>query len=108
MGCSLDVTSEESESSVRNQFYTKMNEMGCQPLNEPCNPFVLLQLSTSNRAKQCYCNNLGCNEEAEGFKVAIGGYLVIIFGTVGIFGNALAFSILFLFLIKKNVQVIWE
>ena len=112
MGCSLDVTSEESEpsaeylSSTRNKFFTKMNEMGCQPLNEPCNPFVLLQLSTSNRATQCYCNENGCNDPTNQFKRVVGGYCVIAIGIMGIVGNISALGVLCKLKKKNDVDII--
>ena len=72
----------------------KKNEIGCQPVNKPCNPFVLLQLSTYNKATQCYCNENECNIISNKFKTIVGGYFVIIVGIIGIIGNSLAFGVL--------------
>ena len=79
---------------------------GCQPVEKPCNPVVLLQLSKNNKAEQCYCNGNDCNNPTDYFKLYVGGYLVIIIGTLGITGNTLAFGTLWSLNKKDDVDVI--
>ena len=80
--------------------------LGCEPVDEPCNTFVLLQLSTTNRATQCHCDFDGCNDPSKKFKSVIGGYFVMTIGTFGIFGNLLAFCVLFSLKKKNDVDII--
>ena len=80
--------------------------LGCEPVDEPCNPFVLLQLSTTNRATLCHCDLDGCNHPSKKFKLVIGGYFVMAIGTFGIFGNLLAFGVLFSLKKKNDVDII--
>ena len=79
---------------------------GCQPVDKPCNPIVLLQLSTNTRAIQCYCNEDGCNGPSDIFKIIVGGYLVSILGIFGILGNILAFVVLSSLKKKRDVDII--
>ena len=83
-----------------------MNDAGCQPVNKPCNPIVLLQLSTSNRAFQCYCNESRCNNPSSMFGLIFGGYLIIMIGIFGVIGNALAFGVLCSLQKKSNIDII--
>ena len=73
---------------------TKKYSLGCQPIDKPCNPVVLLQLSTNNRARQCYCDADACNKPSDLFKVVLGGYLLLIIGIMGIIGNLLGLGVL--------------
>ena len=82
---------------------TNKKDVGCQPVAKPCNPFVLLQLSTSNKATQCYCDENGCNHPTILFKLIFGGYAIMIIGFIGIVGNILAFGVLFS--LKKGNEV---
>ena len=84
----------------------KQIKSGCQPVDKPCNPIVLLQLSTNARALQCYCNGDGCNGPTDLFKVIVGGYLVTTLGIVGILGNCLAFVVLFSLKKKSDIDII--
>ena len=79
---------------------------GCQPVDKPCNPIVLLQLSTNARAIQCYCDEDGCNSPTDLFKIIVGGYLVSTLGIFGILGNILAFVVLSSLKKKSNVDII--
>ena len=82
--------------------------MGCQPVEKPCNPLALIQLSTQARATQCYCEENGCNipSDVDTFKVITGGYLVTIIGTLGIIGNILAFGVLVNIEKKNDLNII--
>ena len=80
--------------------------MGCQPIRKPCNPFVLLQLSANNKATQCYCDENGCNEPSNQFKLIFGGYFIIILGILGIVGNCLAVVVLWSLRKKNDINII--
>ena len=80
---------------------TKEEKIGCQPVKETCpgvgggDPsVVLLQLSTSSSAEQCYCEDDECNTiSTYGFKNAM-SYMIVITGILGIIGNGLAFGVM--------------
>ena len=81
----------------------KSNSLGCQPVIRPCNPVVLLQLSTNARAKQCYCDTNACNNPSDLFKIIFGGYLLVIIGAMGIIVNILGLGVLIS--IKKKTEI---
>ena len=96
------------------QMYTSMgcsptlavSDVGCQPINRPCNPFVLLQLSISNKATECYCDKSECNMKLGQFKTIVGGYLIMVVGIIGILGNLLALGVLLSIKKKTDIDVI--
>ena len=81
-------------------------DVGCQSIVKPCNPVVLLQLSTKSKAKQCFCNENGCNNYTNLFRTIIGGYLVVVIGTIGIIGNCLTLGVLVRTKEKKDIYII--
>ena len=83
-----------------------VSAVGCQPINRPCNPFVLLQLSISNKATECYCAESECNMKLGQFKTIIGGYLIMAIGIIGILGNLLALGVLLSIKKKTDIDVI--
>ena len=85
---------------------TKKMDLGCLPIVRPCNSHVLLQISTKNQASQCYCNSNGCNMPAYEFKRFVGGYLILLVGTLGIIGNCLAFGVLYKTSHKKDIEIL--
>ena len=85
---------------------TRGNEKGCYPIVQPCNPIVLLQLSTRNKASQCYCDDDGCNRQNSLIKTIFGGYLVVFVGSFGIIGNILTFVVLYSLKKKNDVEII--
>ena len=101
---------------MKNQFQTftamgcssniRRNEKGCNPIVKPCNSIVLLQLSTKNKASQCYCDENGCNNPDSLIKTIFGGYLLVVVGSFGIIGNILTFVVLYSLKKKNDVEVI--
>ena len=87
-------------------------KVGCQPVEETCEltsgdpSVVLFQLSTSTKAKKCYCNGDGCNLNSDLFKTIVGGYLLLIIGILGIIGNALTFGVLASLKNKSDINLI--
>lgn len=98
------VTRKQIHLGCSQSIYKKF--LGCQPVDKPCNPLVLVQISTQARASECYCEENGCNIPSEIFKVITGGYLVTIIGTFGIIGNFLAFGVLVNIEKKNEVDII--
>ena len=87
---------------------TKSEPLGCLPVQDgqSCNLVGGLQLSTSTKAKKCYCKNDGCNKNLEKFKIFIGGYLTTIVGLIGMIGNCLSFGVLVSIKKKSNIDII--
>ena len=87
---------------------TKSEPLGCLPVQDgqSCNLVGGLQLSTSTKAKKCYCKNDGCNKNLEKFKINIGGYLTTIVGLIGMIGNCLSFGVLVSIKKKSNIDII--
>ena len=81
-------------------------DVGCRSTVKPCNPVVLLQLSTNAKARECYCNENGCNNYTNQFKTIVGGYFVAMLGTIGTIGNCLTLGVLLRMKDKKDIDII--
>jgi hypothetical protein len=81
-------------------------DVGCRSTVKPCNPVVLLQLSTNAKARECFCNENGCNNYFNQFKTIVGGYFVVMLGTIGTIGNCLTLGVLLRMKEKKDIDII--
>ena len=80
--------------------------VGCNPVEKPCNPVPLLQLSTLGNDVECYCDQDGCNKPSEVIKTVVGGYLLILIAVIGMIGNILAIIVLMRMKTKHDINII--
>ena len=58
------------------------------------------------KARECFCNENGCNDYTDQFKTIVGGYFVVMLGTIGTIGNCLTLGVLLRMKDKKDIDII--